>query len=121
MSSFADSGTLNSFLCSFFSVNRRLSQISISISISMPTSITNQRFLYFALKQGLSHRVNSATVDCYPTTTSFQWGALEPIVYLDRQDVVCPYPYSIARMRLLRGGQDNEEVRYDYTCCKFVL
>ena len=121
MSSFADSSKLNSFLCSLFSLNRRLSQISISISISMATSITNQRFPYFALKQGLSNRMNRATVNCMTMKTAFQRGAVEPIVYLDRHNVECPYPYSLTRFRLLRGGQDNDQVQYHFTCCKFVL
>ena len=119
MSSFADSSKLNSFLCSFFSLNRRLSQISISISMS--TSITNQRFLYFALKQGLSNRVDSATVRCMEMLTPYQWGADEPIVYLDRQNVECPKPYYLSKMRLLRGGKDNNQVAYYYTCCMIVL
>ena len=119
MSSFAYSSKLNSFLCSFFSLNRRLRQISISISMS--TSITNQRFLYFALKQGLSNRVDSATVRCMEMLTPYQWGADEPIVYLDRQNVECPKPYSLTKMRLLRGGKDNNQVTYYYTCCKIAL
>ena len=95
--------------------------LSISISISMPTSITNQRFLYFALKQGLSNRVDSATVRCMEMLTPYQWGADEPIVYLDRQNVECPKPYYLSKMRLLRGGKDNNQVAYYYTCCMIVL
>ena len=121
MSSFADSSKLNNFLCSLFPLNRRLSQISISISTSMATSVTNQRFPYFALKQDLSNRMNSATVNCMAMKTDFQWGAVEPIVYLDRQNVECPHPYSLTRMRLWRGGIDNDQVQYHFTCCKFVL
>ena len=95
--------------------------LSISISISMPTSITNQRFLYFALKQNLSNRVNGATVSCLPKSTSYQWGADEPIVYLDRQNIECPEAYFLTQVRLLRGGIDHDQVKYDFTCCKFVL
>ena len=121
MSSFADSSKLNSFLCSLFSLNRRLSQISISISISMSTSITNQRFPYFALNKDLSNRMDHPTVKCMAMQTAFQWGAVELIVYLDRQNVECPNPYFLTRMRLWRGGKDNAQVQYHFTCCKFVL
>lgn len=121
MSSFADSSELNSLLCNLFSLNRRLSQISISISISMATSITNRRFPYFALKQGLSNRMDRATVNCMAMKTAFQWGAVEPIVYLDRQNIECPEAYFLTKMRLWRGGKDNDQVQNHFTCCKFVL
>ncbi|XP_015755453.1 PREDICTED: uncharacterized protein LOC107334994 [Acropora digitifera] len=71
--------------------------------------------------QGLSNRMNRATVNCMTMKTAIQRGAVEPIVYLDRHNVECPYPYSLTRFRLLRGGQDNDQVQYHFTCCKFVL
>ncbi|XP_044168443.1 uncharacterized protein LOC114952086 [Acropora millepora] len=71
--------------------------------------------------QGLSNRVDSATVRCMEMLTPYQWGADEPIVYLDRQNVECPKPYSLTKMRLLRGGKDNNKVAYYYTCCMIVL
>ncbi|XP_015772479.1 PREDICTED: uncharacterized protein LOC107350756 [Acropora digitifera] len=71
--------------------------------------------------QGLSNRMNRAAVNCMAMQTAFQWGAVEPIVYLDRQIVECPHPYSLTRFRLWRGGKDNDQVQYHFTCCKFVL
>ena len=69
--------------------------------------------------------MNNIRVQCEDKQTNFQEAADRPIVYLDRQDVVCQEPYTISRFVLDRervgGLHDDDRVRYIYRCCKVVL
>ncbi len=38
--------------------------------------------------------------------------------YLDRHKVDCPKGYALTSFKLERGGEDNKQVRYKYTCAK---
>ena len=68
--------------------------------------------------QGLTNRLDGAKVECMDKTTDWQAYADAPIVYLDRQNVECPHPYSMSKLHLIRNG---ERVAYFFRCCKFII
>ena len=67
-------------------------------------------------------RLNGTHVLCEDLTTDWAGYAHAPIIYLDRQDVVCAEGKFLARFHLIRQNIDAySDVRYEYRCCQFIL
>lgn len=87
--------------------------------VSQLTNLKYISFYFFRLIQKLEDRMDGAKVECIPGQTSANDGADQPVMYLDRHNIECTHPYTLAQFTLKRV--EHNKFYYAYRCCKFVL